>query len=458
MGSKKRKISAALAAFSLFNSFSFALEKPNNTFNKKILKTTGNPANTTLKNNDHVRSKSNDHVRSKSVDNSNLKWKILTGIFSMSTVLELAGMYKQHKDNEKTIEDNKKQLNAVKQDLNAAEQDLNAAEKNIDGLNKKIELMKPQSHAFSLLKKKYTFKHQLHHGRQGSTAVFTDKDKKYVVVKTLFKSGSDSDLDEIQDEKKAVEFLKDKPKNEHMVFPIEYFEDSNFLFVVYPYIPWVEGSNNIYTPYLLNNFEKITDKFKEQFNEWDDNKKKKLVWHITKQLFEVYKYFYDNGFCHSDLGPNILVQLKKTENLDYNDFTIKIIDWGRWYKHDWKYRTTDDYPYQPMMPSFEGHYSIIINKLKNLCKSLGLVKEHKYSEGENCRHACDCCLNSLLSELSKYFGRKSSGYICTLPGFFEAVYWDPSGKQVYEDEFKKLKFAQSFDDLIDFCQKEIDKL
>lgn len=438
MNSNKKKISAILSAFALFNSFSFASEKSNNAFNKKNLKTNG-------------------RVRSKSVDNSNLKWKILTVISLTGAVSELGVMYKQHKDNEKTIEGNKKQYDIT---LNALEKALNAAKKDIDSLNEKIELMKPQSHAFSLLKQKYRFKNQLHHGRQGSTAVFCENSNpnSFFVVKTLFKSGSDSDLNEIQKEKKAVEFLKDKPKNEHMVFPIEYFEDSNFLFVVYPYIPQVKNSQNINTPYLLNNFEKITDKFKTQFDKWDDNKKKKLVWHITKQLFEVYKYFYDNKFCHNDLESNILVQLKKTENLDYNDFTIKIIDWGRWYKHDWKYRTTDDYPYQPMMPSLKDHYDIIINKLKNLCKSLGLVKKHKNVNGEECKSYYDCCLYSFLSDLSRFFGRDSSGHCETLPGYFVSGDYDLSDTWIYEDWVKTFKFAQSFDDLIDFCQQEINKL
>ena len=457
MNSNKRKVFAVLSAFALFSPLSFADKITNSNLNKKILSEDAIAQNT----------KTKPIMQINSENNSILRWKIIAGIFGMGTMFGMGGMYKQHNGYEKRIEDNKKAYDVT---LNGIQKAFDAAKKNIEKQNeiiaerdKTIEAMKPHSSAFSLLKLKYSFVHQLHHGRQGSTAVFEDKDNKLFVVKTLFKSGTEIDLDEVQREKTAVENLKGMPKNDHIVLPIECFEDVNFLFVVYPYVPWAEKAINHNAPYLLSGFKKVITDFKQEFDKWGENEKKKFLWNITKQFFEVYKYFYENKFCHNDLGPNVLVQLKKTENLHYDDFTIKIIDWGRWIKtaNRWKIKTSNRHPYQPMVDSFGGSFENIENNfLYNLYDLMNIKPiEHFNNSGNICdEEDKQCSQHAFFFELDRFFGLDGGGCCESLPNYFVSGKNGPDGDWVYAPWVKIFKFAQSFDDLINFCQKQIDDL
>lgn len=405
MNSKKIRISAVLAAFLLINSFSFASEKHNVNDNNSKQK-----ANI-------VNNKKKQATRSKSFDN--LKWKALAGILGSCTLGEGIYIYNQYKDNKKSKDD----LQLLKKEME----------------NMKSEYMR--SCAFSLLDKKYKFRFQLSHGRQGSTALFYDKDNRYVVVKTLFKSGDNKCIEEIKNEREAVEFFKDKPKNEHMVFPLECFEDNHFLFVIFPFVSYAEDNSGFKASYTLNDFNKIFNdpNIKPNYETWDNVTKKKCLWHLTKQWFEIYKYFYQNGFYHGDMSDsNILIQinkkLQKNMKLNYDDFIIKLIDWGIWKKlnGNQEFEITD----------FKKHYKEDLKLILGQFYDVFEFKKtsHKDNSGNNCNSQI-CCERAFFAELDELIGETKNEFICS------SIY-----KTVGHER------AKSFDELIDFCQKQIDKL
>ena len=409
MNLKKRRVFAILSTFCLLNSFVYSKEQKNTVLKSDKLRESNDFG--TLKKN-----KLNNQKNSNFSDLSKIIYNIFLPVTTVTAISEGIYILKQRGEIRSTTEQLKKY---------------------IEDNEKKIKSNEPN--AFSLLSQKYTFYHTLSNGTSGFTAIFTDNDNKRFVVKILFKSEKGKQLKEIQNEKAAVEFFRNKPQNDHIVFPIEYFEDNNVLFVVYPLVPSTKDSTN--GAKKLKNLKQVLDcSIIIKDKTWNNVKKKKLLWYIAKQLFEICKYFLENNFDHNDLTENILISINKKplENTkyDYNDFVIKVIDFGIWKEKNWNkedFETTE---------KIKELYERMLSILTDLYLKLDLdIVPHKDKYGNNCKAPHYCCAYGFFQELGKLIGFSGGDNKC--PSIYKIT-----GHVT----------VKPIDEIIDFCQKQIEKL